>query len=55
MYAGKDGKVHVFRLTDFEGEANEGLVRTKSECRDHKLDKTKGKLVAYESLCKTCK
>ncbi|KAJ8300873.1 hypothetical protein KUTeg_022392 [Tegillarca granosa] len=39
---GKDSKIHVFRLTDFEGEYNETIVRTKTECREHKLEKTKG-------------
>ena len=44
---GKDGKVHVFRLTDFEGEANESIIRTKNECKEHKLDKTRGKANHY--------
>ncbi|XP_046368417.1 GTPase-activating Rap/Ran-GAP domain-like protein 3 isoform X2 [Haliotis rufescens] len=39
---GKDGKINVFRLTDFEGEQNESITRTKSECREHKLERTKG-------------
>ncbi|XP_021348641.1 GTPase-activating Rap/Ran-GAP domain-like protein 3, partial [Mizuhopecten yessoensis] len=39
---GKDSKVHVFRLLDFEGEYNEHTVRTRLDCRDHRLDKTKG-------------
>ena len=34
--------MHVFRLTDFEGEENEDFVRGKNEIKDHKLEKTKG-------------
>ena len=43
VFPGKDGKVYVFRLLDFEGESNESLVRTKVDCKDHKIEKTKGK------------
>ncbi|XP_076091518.1 GTPase-activating Rap/Ran-GAP domain-like protein 3 isoform X2 [Mytilus galloprovincialis] len=39
---GRDGKVAVFRLTDFEGEKNETFVRGRIDCRDHKIEKTKG-------------
>lgn len=39
---GRDGKVVVFRLTDFEGVNNDEIVRGRAECRDHKLEKTKG-------------
>lgn len=39
---GKDSKIHVFRLLDFEGEYNEHTVRTRLDCRDHRLDRTKG-------------
>ena len=34
--------MHVFRLTDFEGEVNEDYVRSKIDIKDHKLEKTKG-------------
>ncbi|XP_070176881.1 GTPase-activating Rap/Ran-GAP domain-like protein 3 [Littorina saxatilis] len=39
---GKDGKIYVFRLSDFEGESAENLTRTRSDCREYKLEKTKG-------------
>ncbi|XP_038046495.1 GTPase-activating Rap/Ran-GAP domain-like protein 3 isoform X2 [Patiria miniata] len=39
---GKESRVYVFRLTDFEGEPNELIVRTKNDCKDHKLERTKG-------------
>ena len=32
----------MFRLTDFEGEEQEGVVFNKSDCKEHKLEKTKG-------------
>lgn len=38
---GRDSRIHVFRLTDFEGEAN-NVVRNRSDLRDHKLERTKG-------------
>ena len=38
--AGRDSKVHVFRLSDFERE--NGEPRGKNEIRDHRLEKTKG-------------
>ena len=41
---GRDGKVVVFRLTDFEGANNDEIVRGRTDCRDHKLEKTKGNL-----------
>ncbi|XP_037559223.1 GTPase-activating Rap/Ran-GAP domain-like protein 3 isoform X1 [Dermacentor silvarum] len=39
---GRDSRVHVFRLTDFEGESANCLVRTRADLRDHKLERTKG-------------
>ncbi|XP_015903214.1 GTPase-activating Rap/Ran-GAP domain-like protein 3 isoform X3 [Parasteatoda tepidariorum] len=39
---GRDSRIHVFRLSDFEGEQNESLVRTKSDIRDHKIERSKG-------------
>ncbi|XP_076436139.1 GTPase-activating Rap/Ran-GAP domain-like protein 3 [Babylonia areolata] len=39
---GKEGKVYVFRLNDFEGEAAEMVTRSRQDCRDHRLDRTKG-------------
>ena len=43
IFVGRDCRVHVFRLTDFEGEENEDFVRGKNEIKDHKLEKTKGR------------
>ncbi len=40
--SGKESRVYVFRLADFEGEQNEHIVRTKNDCKDHKLERTKG-------------
>ena len=42
--------MHVFRLIDFEGEANESIIRTKVECRDHKLEKTKGNTILLPQI-----
>ncbi|XP_050051921.1 GTPase-activating Rap/Ran-GAP domain-like protein 3 isoform X1 [Dermacentor andersoni] len=39
---GRDSRVHVFRLTDFEGDSANSLVRTRADLRDHKLERTKG-------------
>lgn len=39
---GKEGRVYVFRLSDFEGEEQNEHVRTKADCKDHKLEKTRG-------------
>ncbi|GIY69217.1 hypothetical protein CEXT_544151 [Caerostris extrusa] len=39
---GRDSRIHVFRLSDFEGEQNESLIRTKADVRDHKIERTKG-------------
>ncbi|XP_037524885.1 GTPase-activating Rap/Ran-GAP domain-like protein 3 isoform X2 [Rhipicephalus sanguineus] len=40
---GRDSRVHVFRLSDFEGDsAANSLVRTRADLRDHKLERTKG-------------
>ncbi|KAK8773734.1 hypothetical protein V5799_011733, partial [Amblyomma americanum] len=38
----RDSRVHVFRLTDFEGDTGNSLVRTRSDLREHKLERTKG-------------
>ena len=32
----------MFRLTDFEGEEQDGVVFNKADCKEHKLEKTKG-------------
>ncbi|KAI0231031.1 GTPase-activating Rap/Ran-GAP domain-like protein 3 [Lamellibrachia satsuma] len=39
---GKESRVCMFRLTDFEGEEQESVVLNKSDCKEHKLEKTKG-------------
>ncbi|CAN8019583.1 unnamed protein product, partial [Ixodes persulcatus] len=39
---GRDSRVHVFRLTDFEGDATNALVRSRPDLREHKLERTKG-------------
>ncbi|ESP05020.1 hypothetical protein LOTGIDRAFT_109410, partial [Lottia gigantea] len=38
---GKDGKINVFRLSDFEGELAD-VARTKTDCREHRLERAKG-------------
>ena len=43
LILGKEGKIHVFQLTDFEGEQNEDVVRNRTECKHHKLEATKGR------------
>ena len=42
LLPGKDSKINVIRLADFEGEQNEMTARTKSDLKDHKLERTKG-------------
>nr|XP_045581398.1 GTPase-activating Rap/Ran-GAP domain-like protein 3 [Procambarus clarkii] len=37
---GRDGKIHVFRLSDFEGD--EERVKVKVDLKDHRLERTKG-------------
>ncbi|XP_042861693.1 GTPase-activating Rap/Ran-GAP domain-like protein 3, partial [Penaeus japonicus] len=37
---GRDSKIHVFRLSDFECE--DERVKTKSDLKDHRLERTKG-------------
>ncbi|CAH1785534.1 unnamed protein product [Owenia fusiformis] len=39
---GREGRINVFRLTEFEGEQNDNLVRTKADCKDHKMERSKG-------------
>ncbi|XP_022255990.1 GTPase-activating Rap/Ran-GAP domain-like protein 3, partial [Limulus polyphemus] len=40
---GKDSRIYVFSLSDFDSETREsGGVRNKSDLRDHRLEKTKG-------------
>lgn len=39
---GKDSRVHAFRLTDFEGESNEEIIRNKNDAKERKLEGTKG-------------
>jgi hypothetical protein len=44
---GKDGKMNVFRLTDFEGEAYEYVTRTRTDCREHRLERAKGASTSF--------
>lgn len=40
---GKDGKIYVFRLSDFEQEPNEGSQpKSKHDLKEHRLERTKG-------------
>ncbi|XP_076454839.1 GTPase-activating Rap/Ran-GAP domain-like protein 3 [Babylonia areolata] len=39
---GKEGKIYVFRLNDFEGEVAEAVTRSRADCKDHRLERTKG-------------
>ncbi|XP_022244484.1 GTPase-activating Rap/Ran-GAP domain-like protein 3 [Limulus polyphemus] len=39
---GRDSRIYVYRLSDFESEASENGVRNKTDLRDHRLEKTKG-------------
>lgn len=48
--AGKDGKIYVFRLLDFEGETADSLVRSKPDCKEHKIEKTKGESYSGSAL-----
>ncbi|KAL5011298.1 hypothetical protein ScPMuIL_009849 [Solemya velum] len=42
MDKGKDGRVNVFRLCDIEGENNEGVIKSRADCKEHKIERTKG-------------
>ncbi|EEC08749.1 rap GTPase-activating protein, putative, partial [Ixodes scapularis] len=44
---GRDSRVHVFRLTDFEGDATNALVRSRPDLREHKLERTKGQVHVF--------
>ncbi|XP_064649090.1 GTPase-activating Rap/Ran-GAP domain-like protein 3 isoform X4 [Lineus longissimus] len=39
---GKDSRIHVFRLTDFEGEQYDEYPRSKTDIKEQKIEKTKG-------------
>lgn len=40
---GKDGKIYVFRLSDFESDSNTELVpRSKQDVKEHRLERTRG-------------
>ena len=47
---GRDGKVCVFALSDFEELGND-QAKTKLDCKEHKLEKAKGNIraVVYRS------
>uniref|UniRef100_T1J194 Rap-GAP domain-containing protein n=1 Tax=Strigamia maritima TaxID=126957 RepID=T1J194_STRMM len=42
MDKGRDCKVCVFRLSDFEGNNNIHLVRNRNDLKDHKLERSRG-------------
>ncbi|XP_022643618.1 GTPase-activating Rap/Ran-GAP domain-like protein 3 isoform X3 [Varroa destructor] len=39
---GRDSRVHVFRLSDFEIDLSFGAVKTRHDLREHRLERTKG-------------
>ncbi|XP_067126420.1 GTPase-activating Rap/Ran-GAP domain-like protein 3 isoform X3 [Centruroides vittatus] len=39
---GRDSRIHVFRLSDFEDEKSESSTKSKNDLKDHKLERTKG-------------
>ncbi|ELT91917.1 hypothetical protein CAPTEDRAFT_143813 [Capitella teleta] len=39
---GRESRIHIYRLSDFEGEKNEAMTRTKADVKDHKIERTKG-------------
>lgn len=39
---GKESKIYVYRLNDFEGEILDQVTRGKAECRENRIEKTKG-------------
>lgn len=41
LFVGRDSKMYVFRLSDFEGEVEAG-TRGKTELKEHRLEKTRG-------------
>ena len=50
FFAGKDSRIHVFRLIDFEGEQMESSIRSKNDIKDHKIERTKGKVKHHTYL-----
>ena len=48
LFPGKDARLYVFRLGAIKrGLEERQVVRGKCDCRENKLEKTKGTLVAY--------
>ncbi|XP_033611418.1 GTPase-activating Rap/Ran-GAP domain-like protein 3 isoform X1 [Cryptotermes secundus] len=40
---GRDSKIHVFRLSDFDGDfSNEGSARGRQDLKEHRLERTRG-------------
>ncbi|XP_076359902.1 GTPase-activating Rap/Ran-GAP domain-like protein 3 isoform X2 [Tachypleus tridentatus] len=39
---GRDSRIHVFRLSDFDNQFRENGVRNKTDIRDQRIEKTKG-------------
>ena len=51
---GKESRVHVMRMMDFEGESNEEFVRTRADVREYQIERSKGKPDGWKSSKKGC-
>ncbi len=46
----REGKIHVFHLSDIEGEQNEDIVRNRTEYKQYTLEATKGEVVRMKFI-----
>jgi len=43
MISGRDSKIHVFRLSDFDGDLNtESSAMGRQDLKEHRLERTRG-------------
>jgi hypothetical protein len=43
FFPGRDSKIHVFRLSDFDGDfSNESSARGRQDLKEHRLERTRG-------------
>lgn len=43
MISGRDSKIHVFRLSDFDGDFNtDSPARGRQDLKEHRLERTRG-------------
>lgn len=44
MFSGRDSKIHVFRLSDFDGDVvgNDSVLKNRGDLKEHRLERTRG-------------